>query len=257
MKKIVTSIALMLAAAISNAQTTATNFTATDCSSTSHTLFTDLDGGKIIVLAWVMPCSMCISDGKAAYDAVQSFATSHPGKVRYYLIDDAGNSSCSSLSSWATTNGIASPTAVFDNTGNVIKESDYGGSGMPHVVVIGGTSHHIYFNKLNGSGDGVAITDSINSALTAATTAVHNANVMSNEIMITPNPATNLLVITSSKAIKEVVVTSLSGQVVKEESYTNSVSNPEINISGIANGIYMVKVKDADGKAYTQKIVKQ
>ena len=43
------------------AQTTATDFTANDCGGTSHTLFTELNAGNVIVITWVMPCSSCIT----------------------------------------------------------------------------------------------------------------------------------------------------------------------------------------------------
>ena len=106
MKKILStlSMALMLCSTISNAQTAA-DFTALDCNGVSHNLYTDLGAGKVIVVTWVMPCGSCIGGAASAYNAVQSFATSNPGKVFNYLVDDAG-SSCSSLASWAMANGI-------------------------------------------------------------------------------------------------------------------------------------------------------
>ena len=131
-------------------QTTATNWTANDCDGVSHTLFNTLDSGKIVVLTWIMPCGMCDAGAKQAYDAAQSFATSHPGKVAYYLIDDFGNTSCAQIATFATSNNIGPANlTMFDNTGIPIDEDDYGGSGMPHVAVIG-PDHQIYFNKLNG-----------------------------------------------------------------------------------------------------------
>lgn len=80
MKKIIftLTIALMFVATISKAQTTASDFTATDCSSMSHNLYTELNAGKVVVISWVMPCSACVGGATAASNAVQSFATSHP-----------------------------------------------------------------------------------------------------------------------------------------------------------------------------------
>src|ERR1043165_5686641 len=105
-----TALLLLFGLSLAVAQTTATNFTATDCNATSHTLFTELDAGKIVVLVWVMPCAACISDAKAAFDAVGSFASSNPGKVVFYLSDDIGDAGCSTLNSWASTNGRAGAT---------------------------------------------------------------------------------------------------------------------------------------------------
>lgn len=189
MKKLILSASILLLSGMAIGQTTATDFTASDCSSGSHTLFTELNSGKIVVLVWVMPCGACISDAKAAYDAVQSFATSNPGKVIYWLSDDAGNTTCSSLSSWASTNSIGTTSAsYFGNTGNAIDEANYGGSGMPHVVVIGGSSHHIYYNQKNGSSDGPAITSAISTAITA-TTGVGNVSNAVSVLSLFPNPA--------------------------------------------------------------------
>lgn len=36
-------------------QTTATNFTVDDCNGVTHDLFTELDEGKVVIIAWVMP----------------------------------------------------------------------------------------------------------------------------------------------------------------------------------------------------------
>ncbi len=188
MKQMFTTAVLVLLSFFGlKAQTTATDFTANDCNSVSHNLFTELNNGKVVVLNWVMPCSSCISDSKAAYDAAQSFATSNPGKVLYWLSDDAGNTSCASLNSWASTNSIG-PNGMtsFGNVGNTINEANYGGSGMPHVVVIGGTDHHIYLNIRNGANDGAAITAAINQALTTAVNDVQG-NIAS--ISVFPNPS--------------------------------------------------------------------
>lgn len=167
---------------------TAVDFTAPDCSGTSHNLFTELNAGKIIVLVWVMPCGTCISDAKAGYDAAQSFATSNPGRVIYWLVDDIGNSTCSTVSSWANTNGIVTNNiTVFSNSGNKIDEANYGGSAMPHVLVLGGMNHRVYYNKRNGNNDGAAITSAIDQVLASGIVAPNGEK--ENPIEIYPNPA--------------------------------------------------------------------
>jgi hypothetical protein len=50
---------------------------------------------------------------------------------------------------------------------------------------------------------------------------------------------------------------SLSGQVVKDEVYANAKTNPTVNLSQLASGVYMIKITDADNKTGIQKIVKQ
>lgn len=251
MKKITTILALMLVATISNAQTMATDFTATDCKGNSHNLFTELYAEKVIALVWVMPCSMCIGGGDAAFSAVQSFATSNPGKVLYYLIDDAGNTSCSALAAWATTNGIdTSKIVIFDNAGSVINESNYGGSGMPHIVVVG-PDHKIYFNEKNGTGTGVQA---------AIQTAINPTNVSEvvnqTSFSTSPNPVSEKLSISHSKAILHISVSSLTGQIVKEENFTEAKMNPSVNLSDLAKGMYVVRITDVEGKNGIQEIIK-
>ena len=89
--------------------TFATDFTATDCASTSHNLFTELAAGKVVVITWVMPCGACITGASNASNAV--IAVGNPNVV-FYLVDDAGNTNCSSLNSWASTNSITTMPAL-------------------------------------------------------------------------------------------------------------------------------------------------
>lgn len=258
MKQTIITIAILLTVfSTVHAQTTATNWTAQDCSSTSHTLFTDLDNGKIVVMVWVMPCGSCVNGATAAYNAAQSFATSNPGKVVYYIADDLGDASCSALNTWITSNSIGSLSnmTVFSNAGNVIKESDFGGSGMPHVTVIGGTNHKIYYNKMNSAtNDQSGITSAISSAI--ASVDVEN---ITNQIKfsVSPNPLTETLSINYGQPIKKISVLSLTGQVIKEETYTTGKLNPTINLTAVATGVYTVKVIDITGQSGIQKIVKE
>ena len=168
---------------------TATDFTATDCDGIANNLFTELDNGKIVVLVWVEPCVGCISDAKAAYDAVMSYGASNPGKVKYWLIDDIGDSPCNYLTSWAiSSNIVVDNIQIFSNAGDSNNENNYGGMGMPHVVVVGNSSHHIYLNLLNGANDGPAIANAINQAITNG---VDNLDKL--RFKVYPNPVNNVL----------------------------------------------------------------
>src|SRR5262245_29254661 len=155
MKKILLTSFAALAANFSFALF-ATDFTATDCNSVSHNLFTELAAGKVVVITWVMPCGACIGSASTAATTVQSMGNPN---VVFYLVDDAGNTSCTTLNSWASTNSITY-TASFSNTGNLIKMTDYGTSGMPKTVVIG-PSHYVSYN-VNGTISQGALTTAIN-----------------------------------------------------------------------------------------------
>jgi type IX secretion system substrate protein len=250
MKKLILSASILLfSGIIAIGQTTASDFTASDCSSGNHTLFTELNAGNVVVLVWVMPCSMCISDAKAAYDAVQGFSTSNPGKVIYWLSDDAGNTSCSALSSWASTNSIGTTgSAYFGNTGNAIDEANYGGSGMPHVVVMGGSSHTIYYNQKNGSSDGAAITSAINTAI-AATTGVGNVSNSVSILTLFPNPAKNNISLKyglDNAAPVNIEVYDIVGKNVKTVALGEQSSGEhslDLNFENkLANGVFFLKM---------------
>ena len=258
MKQIITSVALLMATAtVLHAQTTATNWTATDCANNSHTLFNELDAGKVIVFVWVMPCGTCVSASKTAYNIVQSYATSNPGKVLLYLADDLGDYPCNSLANWVTTNNIGNTAnmTIFSNSGNVINENDFGGSGMPHVVVMGGTDHKIYFNGLNGAANNAtAIQNAINAALTPTGVADLNSGL---SFTVAPNPTAEKLTINYAKPISMVTVTAANGQVVSEEVFPNGKVNHTVDLSKIASGVYTVRITDMNNKTGVQKIVKQ
>lgn len=251
MKKIVFTLAALCSMTAVHAQTTAPDFTATDCSSTSHSLYTELNAGKVVVITWVMPCGSCVNGGKAAQNAVQSFATSNPGKVVYWMIDDFGDTPCPSLSSWASSNGITAPV-LFGNAGNQADENDFGGTGMPHVVVIA-PDKTILLNKKNGAAnDETGIKSAISQAI-----ALNVAEIDAKQITIAPNPATNEVRIAYDKAITAIKVVTPMGQTVAEHNYTSRTLNPSINLSGLATGIYKVLITDIEGKRGIAQIVKQ
>ena len=184
MKKVIfLSLFLLCAFTFSKAQT-AFDFTATDCASASHTLFTELDAGITIIMVWVMPCGACVSASTSASAKIAALANPN---VVFYLFDDAGGS-CTSLSSWATSNGIT-PTAIFDNAGNVNAQSNYGSGGMPKTVVVGGGASHMVYLAQNGSVTAAELQTAIDNSLSAIA-AVPEFNVVSADVNLFPNPAT-------------------------------------------------------------------
>ena len=78
MKRINFLILLILSFLSGGAQNNATDFTALDCDGVSHHLFSELDSGKVIVIAWVMPCGPCGSIALDAYTASLGYANTNP-----------------------------------------------------------------------------------------------------------------------------------------------------------------------------------
>lgn len=185
MKRNISISFLILFTAFSFAQTTAVNFICNDCKGTSHKLFTELDEGKVIVLAWVMPCATCIPPSRSAYDAVQTYISSHPGRVKFYLADDYGNTSCNTLTIWANNNGMPEAT-IFSNT--AVNPANYGNVGMPKIVVLGGLNHQVLYNEDNGNNLS-GLKPAINTAL--ITTSINDNATIISEYKIQTNYSEN------------------------------------------------------------------
>ena len=76
-------------------------------------------------------------------------------------------------------------------------------------------------------------------------------NTEASGLQVYPNPAKDRVVIEGMEAV-EVKVCNTSGQMVKCVRGTN-----EIDVEGLAEGVYLVRIMDADGKVYTNKITKR
>lgn len=185
MKKIIITAITLFTSTITFSQT-ATDFTISDCNNTSHHLFAELDEGKIIVVAFVMPCGSCSAPSLAAYNAVQSYNVSNPGKVIFYLVDDEGNTPCQTLSTWATTNSMPNAT-VFSSPS--FKMNQYGTAGMPKIVVMGGVDHAVTYN-LNSGVTTLGVQNAVNSLLLSSGISENEAlHVV--KLQVSPNPTTN------------------------------------------------------------------
>jgi hypothetical protein len=247
MKKLLLSLIIGLVSQFGIAQT-AGNFTCNDCSSSNHDLFTELNAGKVVVIAWVMPCSNCISGALSAFTAVQNYTTSNPGQVLFYLSDDVGNTSCSTLQNWASTNGMT-PNAVFSNS--AVSMSPYGAAGMPKVVVLGGASHTVYYN-VDGSGNisTSGVQGAINNALSAIASGVKENNGIFSSLDIFPNPsntsATISLKLSKESKVKIELLNQL-GQKVSEVYngiFPQGDNTVKVNTSELANGNYFISCSD-------------
>jgi len=236
-KTLMIILAILTTLGFAHAQTTATNFTTNDCNGDPHNLFDSLDVGNVIVIAWVMPCLTCATYGLPAYSAVQTFATSHPGRVHFYMADDFGTTACATINNWATSNNMPLSTTFSSSD---ISMSDYGTNGMPKVVVLGGSDHHIYYNKnddkINFPGVQTAINDALSAPLGIEQMGGNNFQLSSY-----PNPVNNILNVSYTKDQSETITFSiidlLGKIVIQEKELTTS-----IDVSSLNNGNYFLKV---------------
>lgn len=256
-KLILAVLALFVCVNMTTAQTTATDFTANDCDGIPHNLFTELDAGKIIVIAWVMPCGSCAPPAIAAQNAVESFATSHPNTVYYYLVDDYANSSCATLAAWENSIGM-SPSTKFSDAS--ISMSDYGTAGMPKVVVLGGSNHSVAYN-LNSGITQSGVEDAI-SGLLASANIGELATESKNEPTVIPNPVNGDFSVEyqmENAQLETIEIVNAAGQVVHstehkavEEGIQSVKFSSEINLE---KGMYTVIISNSSEVQTTSFVV--
>lgn len=234
------------------AQTAASDFTANDCAGNSHTLFTELNAGKVIVIAWVMPCGSCISPSRTAYDAVQSYATSNPGRVIFYLMDENGD--CSTLADWGTTNQMPNGFRFSTTAANL---SNYGAAAMPRIIVVGSASHLVYYNEIDGANT-AGIKPAINQAL-AASGIEHNKTVVS-ELKVVSNGSNNLRSVEynlSEPNAVNIEITDITGKKINTVSIEKQASGKHelpLGIENASEGIYFLTF-NSGGTSSTIKFV--
>ena len=231
------------------------DFTANDCSGNSHNLYSELNSGKVIVLAWVMPCGACVSASLTTYNVVQSYQSGHPNTVYMYLCDDYANTSCASLNSWKNSNSLTNAT-TFSNS--AINMSNYGSTGMPKFVVIGGANHTVFYNS-NNTVNATSLQNAINSAL--LTTGLNGPNNAGTSLNIYPNPAGDRAEI-KFNLVKESEVAielfNIEGQLM-QNIYSGKLSagenKVELTTASLASGMYLVKFTEGDKARFMNVVV--
>lgn len=242
------SLTIFLNGIIMFGQTTATDFTLTDCSGNSHSLFSELDAGKVIVISFVMPCASCIGPSVTAYNSVLNYSVSNPGRVIFYLSDDLGTTTCSTLSTWASLNGLDSAT-VISNTSLHMNQYNGNGLGMPKIVVLGGGSHLVYFNDNNGS-NSHGIDAAIIEALGSNSLGESSSDFVN--LKVFPSPVIDNATISYSLIKPEdlsIEIFNFLGENVKTfapEKQTAGNHNLQIDFETFSSGFYFIKLNTSD-----------
>ncbi len=235
---------------------TATNFNCNDCSSVNHDLFSELDSGKVIIMCWVMPCGACISPSVNAAYTAQSYSTSHTGRVKFYLIDDSGNTTCNTLNSWANTNGITYDASFSNNT---IRMTDYGTNGMPKIVVLGGPNHTVFFNQ-NNTFDYHDLQFAVDDALLA--TGISEQPAAFYSVSLFPNPAnsgsTSLSYMLAQNSDVTIDIYNTVGENVKSLALKNELTGKHeiaLDLSAFSNGVYFISLAAGESSQAIKFIV--
>src|SRR5437762_2663869 len=107
MKKIFIALTLgfFSVAQNSNAQTTAQDWTKTDCDGTEHHLYAELDAGNVVVMDFAMThCVPCAVATTAFQKLDAKFGITNPGKLKHYGMGYINSYTCADLNGWKTDN---------------------------------------------------------------------------------------------------------------------------------------------------------
>jgi hypothetical protein len=224
-------LAFGMSCSITFAQTTATDFNVENCDGEMYHLFAELDLGKVVVIAWVMPCVSCIADPVEAYSIVQNY---DPQKVNYFIVDDYADQPCSVIQNWSENYQMGGVTKFSDPA---ISMSDYGQDGMPKIVVLGCNTHKIFYNE-NSSSQGIQ--NAIDMALEECTNTNYTEEQVKPNFSIYPNPVKGQIYLdTPNSTIEHLSIVNSQGTVVIQKQHYHS--QKPIDISHLSNGLYIIK----------------
>jgi hypothetical protein len=199
-----------------------------------------------VVVAFVMPCAACIGPSQASYASVQSYATSYPGRVLFYISDDNADTSCDTVSAWAIANGLTG-VPCFSNSSFI--STQYGGIAMPKIVVLAGSNDSVYFIQ-NNAVDVHNLQSSIAAALAA--TAI-NENVHNDfELSVFPNPSYRKTMVEYSLAIASDVTIDIFNSIgimvkkINEGKQSEGSHIIDINFESFEAGNYFIKLVTKD-----------
>jgi hypothetical protein len=256
MKKILfTLFALMFVFSISRAQTTAMDFTKTDCNGKTHHLFTELDSDHLVITEYFMTCSMCVNAAHGIESMLTRLNKTYPGKIKWYQMAFTNSYNCATVKGFIQSNGFKG--VPFDSGAALV--AYYGGFGMPTISVAAGKSHKVLFTTVGYSSNDTVQISNAAKAFFGKTGIKEDQYSAGNTISIVPNPAKGNLNIDlnlSQNAEVEMKLFDLSGKeisgIYKGHANAGIIRN-NFNLENIPQGIYFVKA-NINGVTVCEKV---
>ncbi|HNM31075.1 MAG TPA: T9SS type A sorting domain-containing protein [Chitinophagales bacterium] len=244
MKHCLVAIFVVLAGVVS-AQTTAENWTQTDCDGVDHDLYATLDTGAAVVMEFVMleSCMPCINAAHMMAPIIDRYDLLYNNRVQYYTFGYNDTYLCDDFATWESDNAIANDAALL--LGADIS-SYYGGMGMPTIVVVGRNTHQVYFNQFGFViGDTTDFSNAIAYALGIADPETGVECMDDEQLLISPNPAFNSIQINGILEPNATLrIINLQGQICMDG--INPTENP-IDIQMLKPGMYLLECKTDTG----------
>lgn len=253
MKKSLLIASAILSFNFVDSQTTAQDWTLTDCSSNSHTLFDILNNENVVVMEFAMGCSSCGVAATSLMNLKTSYASSHPGRVKFFYMDYwTGNDCVNEVLPFVATYNF---DASFDNTSSQ-KNYYMSGSPMPAIVIVAGSNHSVIYEKNSySSGDVATITNAIDNFF--ATIGV-DENVSLSSFNVYPNPTDNNLNLSielvNNDNNVQIEILDITGKVVYTKSniqFVEGVNNFNVETETLESGNYFLRLTTND-KVYNK-----
>lgn len=238
------------------AQTTAMQFSGTDCNGNNVDLFADLDAGKAVILHFYMPnCGSCPPSAKRIQTMANNINAIYPGRVKGYAFPFQNSTTCSYSQTWVNSNSLNALYAPMDSGAEHV--SYYGGFGMPTIVLLGGTDHKVLFSTLDFStSDTTIMKNKILELINSTGTNEFNENIPA--FTIFPNPAHDHFTIhansesNSAVSIDLIDMTGKQTEIFGRENFSG-ILNESFDTKIIATGLYFIKLQ-VNGQQSIQKL---
>lgn len=248
----------MFAVTISKAQMPM-QFAGVDCNGNNVDLFADLDAGKAVILHFYMPsCGSCPPPAQKIQAMANTINAMYPGMVKGYAFPFQNSTTCIYSSGWVSSNALGTLYAPMDS--GAAHVANYGGFGMPTVVLLGGAApnRRVMFSTLSFStSDTTEMRDSILALISM--TGINDLPSAVNSFSVYPNPASDNVVINldlkeTSKLIIDVTdITGKQVAIISNEKQSGIITK-QFNTAALPNGNYFVRLQ-VSGKTATQKLM--
>lgn len=252
-KSILMLTLLLMSNSFVKAQYTALDFQGVDCNNNQVHLFNDLDNGKFVVLYFYMAnCGSCIPKANDIQIMANNINANNPNLVKGYAFPYTNTTTCSYSADWVQYNNLQFYAPMDSGTVHV---TNYGGFGMPTVVLLGGDNREVLFVTQDyTSADTTTMKNLIlgNSSLT-------NLDKNNFEVKIFPNPASDFVNLTFNSNLEKEInisISTLDGKLIKafsKEEINLNNNNLKIPLNQIDNGTYLIQLISGDIK--TTKIL--
>lgn len=242
---------------LAKGQTTAMDFTMTDCNGNMHNLYSELDSGNVVIMEFFMlSCSPCIDAGDALEPMFNKLKSTCSNKIKFYHIGYTNSYTCTQITNWVNNNGYTS--VPFDSGG--VQTAYYGGMGMPTVAIAGGSSHKVLYSAVGFiPGDTAAAADSIRTFFGCSASGMNDEGVNISSISIYPNPLSEKGVISLSTKYPGTLrleLLNLHGQALSllhEEKLGSGNHTASFSLKNISSGFYILK-GELNGESFFRKI---